>query len=79
MFTGIVESMGTVVRVLRRGGGARLEVRAPQIVSEVKIGDSVAVNGACVTVTANIYDTFACDLVPETLARKNIGTLQPCE
>lgn len=79
MFTGIVESMGTVVRVLRRGGGARLEVRAPQILSELKIGDSVAVNGACVTVTAYVEDTFACDLVPETLARTNLGTLQPGE
>ena len=79
MFTGIVESMGTVVRVLRRGGGARLEVRAPQILPEVKIGDSVAVNGACVTVTAHVDDTFACDLVPETLARTNLGTLQPGE
>ena len=79
MFTGIVESMGTVVRVLRRGGGARLEVRAPQVLAEVKIGDSVAVNGACVTVTAMLDDTFACDLVPETLARTNLGTLQPGE
>ncbi len=79
MFTGIVESMGTVVRVLRRGGGARLEVRAPQILPEVKIGDSVAVNGACVTVTDRVEDTFACDLVPETLARTNLGTLQPGE
>ena len=79
MFTGIVESMGTVVRVLRRGGGARLEVRAPQILPEVKIGDSVAVNGACVTVTDHVEDTFACDLVPETLARTNLGTLQPGE
>jgi riboflavin synthase len=71
--------MGTVVRVLRRGGGARLEVRSPQVVSEVKIGDSVAVNGACVTVTSILDDTFACDLVPETLARTNLGTLQPGE
>lgn len=71
--------MGTVVRVLRRGGGARLEVRAPQIIPELKIGDSVAVNGACVTVTEHVEDTFACDLVPETLARTNLGTLQPGE
>jgi len=79
MFTGIVETMGTVVRVLRRGGGARLEVRSPQVVSDVKTGDSVAVNGACVTVTGRFEDTFACDLVPETLARTNLGTLQPGE
>jgi len=79
MFTGIVETMGTVVRVLRRGGGARLEVRSELIVGDVKTGDSVAVNGACVTVTGRFEDTFACDLVPETLARTNLGTLQPGE
>jgi riboflavin synthase len=79
MFTGIVETMGTVVRVLRRGGGARLEVRSSQVVSDVKTGDSVSVNGACVTVTGRFEDTFACDLVPETLARTNLGTLQPGE
>lgn len=79
MFTGIVESMGTVVRVLRRGGGARLEVRCPDIINELGIGDSVAVNGACVTMTARVEDAFACDLVPETLARTNLGTLQPGE
>lgn len=79
MFTGIVETMGTVVRVLRRGGGARLEVRSPLVVSDVKTGDSVSVNGACVTVTGRFEDTFACDLVPETLARTNLGTLQPGE
>jgi riboflavin synthase len=79
MFTGIVESMGTVVRVLRRGGGARLEVRCPDIVGELGIGDSMAVNGACVTVTARVDEAFACDLVPETLARSNLGTLQPGE
>jgi riboflavin synthase len=79
MFTGIVEGMGTVVRVLRRGGGARLEVRCPDIVGELGIGDSVAVNGACVTVTARVDEAFACDLVPETLARSNLGTLQPGE
>jgi len=79
MFTGIVETMGTVVRVLRRGGGARLEVRSSDVVADVKTGDSVAVNGACVTVTGRFEDTFACDLVPETLARTNLGTLQPGE
>jgi len=79
MFTGIVETMGTVVRVLRRGGGARLEVRSSEVTNDVKTGDSVAVNGSCVTVTGRFEDTFACDLVPETLARTNLGTLQPGE
>lgn len=79
MFTGIVESMGRVIRVLRRGGGARLEIRAPGIAETFKTGDSVAVNGSCLTVTAVEGDAFAADLVPETLARTNLGMLQPGE
>jgi riboflavin synthase len=75
MFTGIVENQGSVVRLMRRGGGARLEVRAPEIVPELQIGDSVAVNGACVTVTEKNSEAFACDLVPETVARTNLGIL----
>lgn len=76
MFTGIVEKPGSVVRVSRRGGGARLEVRAPWITADVAIGDSVAVNGACVTVTDKNEQVFACDLVPETVARTNLGILE---
>jgi riboflavin synthase len=79
VFTGIVESMGRVIRVLRRGGGARLEIRAPGISETFKAGDSVAVNGACLTVTVIEGDAFAADLVPETLARTNLGMLQPGE
>jgi riboflavin synthase len=76
MFTGIVEHQGSVVRLMRRGGGARLEVRSPEIVGELQIGDSVAVNGACVTVTERNTEAFACDLVPETVARTNLGILE---
>ncbi|HLW17712.1 MAG TPA: riboflavin synthase [Actinomycetota bacterium] len=76
MFTGIVEYQGSVVRLMRRGGGARLEVNAPEIVGELQIGDSVAVNGACVTVTERNTEAFACDLVPETVARTNLGILE---
>ncbi|TMK51954.1 MAG: riboflavin synthase [Actinobacteria bacterium] len=76
MFTGIVEYQGSVVRLMRRGGGARLEVHAPEIVGELQIGDSVAVNGACVTVTERNEEAFACDLVPETVARTNLGILE---
>lgn len=79
MFTGIVEGTGKVIRLLRRGGGARLEVRAPGMLEGVKIGDSVSINGACVTVTEREGDSFACDLVPETLARTTLGMLQPNE
>jgi len=79
MFTGIVEQMGKVARLTRRAAGARLEVRAPTIVGELKIGDSVSVNGACVTVTEKNHESFACDLVVETVARTNLGILQTDE
>jgi riboflavin synthase len=76
MFTGIVEGKGSVIRLIRRGGGARLEVRTPQFAPELNVGDSVAVNGACVTVVEKNSEAFAADLVPETVARTNLGILQ---
>lgn len=79
MFTGIVEGMGTVIRLIRRGGGARLEIRAPHYVSDLNVGDSIAVNGACVTVVERNAEAFAADLVPETVARTNLGILQVAE
>jgi riboflavin synthase len=79
VFTGIVKHSGSIVRVLRRGGGARLEVNAPGVAAQLSVGDSVAVNGACVTVVERNDQLFAADLVPETLARTNLGTLQPDE
>lgn len=79
MFTGIVEGKGSVMRLLRRGGGARLEVRAPRFAPELEIGDSIAVNGACVTVVEKNSEAFAADLVPETVARTNLGILQTGE
>jgi riboflavin synthase len=80
VFTGIVETMGSVERLQRRGGAIRLEVIVPkEIASGLKIGDSVAVNGACVTVTDVDGTMFGADLVPETLGRTNLGTLQAGE
>lgn len=76
MFTGLIEEMGTVARLIRRGGGARLEVRSSGLAQQLKVGDSVAVNGACVTVTETNGQAFACDLVPETVARTNLGIVQ---
>jgi riboflavin synthase len=80
LFTGIVEEMGTVQRLQRRGGAIRLEVNATDgILEGIRVGDSIAVNGACVTVTDIEGKQFAADLVPETLGRTNLGTLQAGE
>jgi riboflavin synthase len=80
MFTGIVEEIGTVVAVDRQEGGAnaRLTVRGPLVVQDAHPGDSIAVAGVCLTVTALPGDgTFAADVMPETLSRSTLGELAP--
>ncbi len=74
MFTGIVETLGRVVRVEPDPAGRRLVVAA-EFAPHLKLGDSVAVNGACLTVVAHDAATFAFQAVPETLRRTNLGDL----
>ena len=73
MFTGIVEEIGKV-RAASPGG---LTVYAQKVLEETKLGDSVAVNGVCLTVTALSTDSFSADVMPETLRRTNLGSLRP--
>jgi riboflavin synthase len=77
MFTGIVEGTGTVVALTHSGSGhgARLEVDAPWPPGELAVGDSVAVDGCCLTVVARTPGGFAADLVAETLRRTALGRL----
>ena len=75
MFTGLVESLGTVSDVAVEGPGCRLTLTAPEIASELVLGESVAVNGACLTVVAADAEVFAFQLGPETLQRTNLGQL----
>jgi riboflavin synthase len=77
MFTGIVEGTGTVVAlaVAAGGGGARLEVEAPFLAGDLRLGESVAVNGCCLTVAEPTRGGFAADLVAETLRRTALGGL----
>jgi riboflavin synthase len=77
MFTGLVEETGDLLALERSAEGARLTVRAPVVTRDVRLGDSVAVNGCCLTVTAHEGDTLAFDLLAETLARTNLGQLAP--
>lgn len=77
MFTGIVEELGTVVVLDRRGADARLEVTGPTVVVGTAPGDSIAVDGVCLTVVELAGDTFAVDVMPETLERTALGTLGP--
>ncbi len=73
MFTGIVEEEGTV-RSLRSG---RLEIEAAGVAGGIKPGDSISVNGACLTVTDVTGNTLSVEVMPETMRRTNIGTLRP--
>jgi len=77
MFTGLIEEVGNVYRIGATEFGTQLEVIAPMIAADLCKGDSVAVNGCCLTAT-NIRDgRFTFDLLEETLARTNLGTLRP--
>lgn len=75
MFTGLIEDMG-IVRELRRGGSSvRLTVGTKIPISELHLGDSVAVNGTCLTVVATGNDSFSADVSPESLERSTLGEL----
>ena len=77
MFTGIVEELGRVVRLETVEDSARLTVEAPTVTQDVSLGDSVSVNGCCLTVTAVHGSTFTADLMAETLTRTTLGSQSP--
>jgi riboflavin synthase len=76
MFTGLVELTGKVLSLEPRGESARLIVEAPKIAPELTLGESVAVNGCCLTVTDIANGTFAFDLLMQTLRVTSLGDLQ---
>lgn len=76
MFTGIIQELGKVKTVERRGLAASLKVTAPRISPSLSEGESVAVNGACLTVVLVRGNTFTADLSPETMEVTNLGQLQ---
>ena len=76
MFTGIVRELGRVEAVEAEGDGVRLRIAAPATASGASIGDSVAVNGVCLTVTEARNGSLAFDAVPETLRRSTLGRLE---
>jgi len=73
MFTGIVEEIGEIVRVEPAGDGARLEIRGKTVTEGTRHGDSIAVDGVCLTVVGLDGDAFTVDVVAETLARSTLG------
>lgn len=83
MFTGIIQATGTVLSVKPTTGATRIVVAAPQLAGQWKIGDSIAVNGCCLTALdmEDVFEAhpgrFAADLAAETLARTTLGRLEP--
>jgi riboflavin synthase len=73
MFTGIVEEIGSV-RAARPG---KLEIAAQKVLEDTRLGDSIAVNGVCLTVTALSPDSLSVEVMPETLRRTNLVALRP--
>jgi riboflavin synthase len=73
MFTGIVSAMGRIVAVEPTDGGARMRVEAGEAASDLSVGDSVAVNGVCLTAVAVDRGTFEVEAVAETMDRTNLG------
>ncbi len=75
MFTGIVEGTGRVLRIEGRGQGKTLILRVPAHLTEVQLGDSINVNGACLTITGHREDVLEVDLSAETLQKTVLGQL----
>ena len=76
MFTGIVEEMGEMVSVRRGANSAVLTVKANKVLQDVHLGDSMMVNGVCLTVTSFTKDRFSADVMHETLRRSSLGLLR---
>ncbi|MEX2279714.1 MAG: riboflavin synthase [Acidimicrobiia bacterium] len=79
MFTGIVEAMGVVVDVTGADGDRRFVIEAPRLTEGLRIGDSISVQGACLTATTVSDTRFGVDLVAETLSRTTLGSVQSGE
>ena len=77
MFTGIIEEMGTIVRLEPRSGTTRIAVSAPAFAHRLRRGDSIAVSGTCLTALEIEPPIFYADLAAETVARTSLGRLQP--
>jgi len=76
MFTGIVEEMGSVKALRREAGAARLAIAASTVLGNTAIGDSISVNGVCLTVVEMGADAFTADVAVETLSVTNLGELK---
>ena len=76
MFTGLVEEIGTVASLERQGDAIRLGIAAPKVLDDAALGDSIAINGVCLTVVERTADVFIADVMQESLNRSALGELR---
>lgn len=76
MFTGIIEELGTIQRIKSQGNTLVLNIRAKKVLDDIKLGDSISVNGVCLTVTEFTHDSFLLDVMPETFQSTSLSNLQ---
>lgn len=76
MFTGIIEEVGTVISVQKGAASSFIEIKAETVLSDVHTGDSIAVNGVCLTVVSFSSASFRADVMNETLSRSSLGSLK---
>ena len=77
MFTGIIEELGVVEALEDQGDAVRLTLRGPHVTVDAALGDSISVNGCCLTVAERDGETFTADVMRETLEKTSLGALQP--
>jgi len=77
MFTGIIEEIGTVEALFLEGNSGQIRIRAKRVLEGTKIGDSIAVDGVCLTVTALQNEDFEADVMAETVRRSSLGEKRP--
>lgn len=77
MFTGIIEELGKVAAIEPREAGSRVRIHAPLICAGIRAGDSISVNGVCLTAVEPARDSFSADVSPETLSRSSLSALRP--
>ena len=79
MFTGLVEETGKIMNILKKSSGMEITIKANKIIEKVQIGDSIAVNGVCLTVTSFKNDTFTADVMYETIERSGLKRIKTGE
>lgn len=77
MFTGIIEEIGIVRNIVKGSRSIKLTITAKKVLENTNLGDSIAVNGVCLTVTALGKDGFTADVMPESMSKTNMGRLKP--